>query len=230
MVIQKHLRTFSLMMFTLVCSGQAIAEPPPLKVIELFTSQGCSSCPPADALLSELSQEPDILALSYHINYWDYIGWKDPFASEESTHRQRAYNQALGRRNVFTPQMIVQGRYSAVGSRRSEVSTALKNAETKPNSASAIIEGSQLTVDATGSKPLDIWLINYQPAGRSNVTRGENRGHTLTHHNIVRTIKLLARHRGSSAHYTLPAATTLKQAIVIQEANHGSILAALKRN
>src|SRR5271167_1683708 len=110
-----------------VTSGPARADERPI-VVELFTSEGCSSCPPADALLAELAGRPDVLALSFHVDYWDRLGWKDPFSSPDATRRQHGYADLLGLATVYTPQMVVDGRWQAVGSDRSEVERALGSA------------------------------------------------------------------------------------------------------
>src|SRR5271169_3162894 len=110
-----------------VTIGSAHAGERPI-VVELFTSEGCSSCPPADALLAELAGRPDVLALSFHVDYWDRLGWKDPFSSPDATRRQHGYADLLGLATVYTPQMIVDGRWQAVGSDRSEVERALGSA------------------------------------------------------------------------------------------------------
>ena len=99
----------------------AVAGEGALNVVELFTSQGCSSCPPADALLADLADRDDVLALSFHVDYWDYIGWKDPFASPQYTQRQRVYSQVFGKRYVYTPQMVVNGSFEMTGSDRAGV-------------------------------------------------------------------------------------------------------------
>ena len=101
-------------------------------VVELYTSQGCSSCPPADAFLGELARQDDVIALSLHVDYWDYMGWTDTFASPVTTARQRAYKQALNSRYVYTPQIVVDGRGHAVGSRRAEVRTLIAEAQARP--------------------------------------------------------------------------------------------------
>jgi len=104
------------------------AESPPPVVVELFTSQGCSSCPPADAFLNDLSRRDDVIALSLHVDYWDYIGWEDPFATPESTNRQRRYAPVLVERSVYTPQMVIDGAAHEVGSKRKAVTRLINSA------------------------------------------------------------------------------------------------------
>ena len=131
-------------------------------VVELFTSQGCSSCPPADAYLAELAKRDDVIALSFHVDYWNYIGWKDPFSSPEAAARQRAYGRALQKRYVYTPQIVVDGRAEAVGSNRAVVSSLIKMAQ-----AAQKID-IDVTRNADGSA--DIHLPGALPGGE---TRGE---------------------------------------------------------
>lgn len=167
-------------------------------VVELFTSQGCSSCPPADAYLGELARRDDVIALAYHVDYWDYIGWKDPFAVAEHTSRQRAYARAMGLRTIYTPQMLLDGRVDAVGSRRSDV-------EAKIATVARLGPGERvdvpvvLSVDAEGVLSIevpagsaggasDVWLVAYDDMHVTPVPRGENQGRTLTDFNVVRAL------------------------------------------
>ena len=124
----KALALFAALCVALAAAPVAAAERP--IVVELFTSEGCSSCPPADALLAELATRPEVLALSFHVDYWDRLGWKDPFSSAAATARQRHYAEILGLGNVYTPQIVVDGRWQAVGSDRGEVEHALDAART----------------------------------------------------------------------------------------------------
>ncbi|MAG96309.1 MAG: DUF1223 domain-containing protein [Alphaproteobacteria bacterium] len=206
-------------------------------VVELFTSQGCSSCPPADAFLGELAERDDLIALSFHIDYWDYIGWKDTFATSDTTARQHAYGRTLSQRYVYTPQMVIGGRSHVVGSQRHAVLAAIDSMggggadvhlATSPNGGLRIkIAPGQV------SPPADVWLMEYDRRHQVAIRRGENRGRTISYHNVVRGLTKLGRWDGS--------ATELKSDIVasraggrdgcvviVQEANGGPILGAVR--
>lgn len=161
----------------------------PLTVVELFTSQGCSSCPPADAFLGELAKRDDILALSVHVDYWDYIGWKDPFASPENTKRQRDYAAKMRMRYVYTPQMVIQGADHATGSDRSKVWAKIKKAaKTKRVPVAISLAGGKLRVRVPGANTTDkaaVWLAVYGHERETEIKRGENAGRTLRYHNVV---------------------------------------------
>jgi len=173
-------------------------------VAELFTSEGCSSCPPADELLGELMERQFVLPLSYHVDYWDYIGWKDRFAKPEFTSRQRAYAEAQGTRMVYTPQMVVAGAIDVVGSDRKAVNRALKSAFTR-NAMYSIkdLRQSDGTViarfpEAPIGLPATIWLVTYIKQVESNVTRGENAGRKLFSYNVVQSIQRVGVWRGEA--------------------------------
>jgi hypothetical protein len=203
-------------------------------VVELFTSQGCSSCPPADAFLGELAQRRDVIALAFHVDYWDYIGWKDPFASPDFTKRQRAYAGALSLRGIYTPQMVVDGRADAVGSDRARVEELIRRSSAAPKLA--------LTVDATGAKPIlilsearlaraaTIWLAIYDREERTRVKRGENGGRDLSEYNIVRALREIATWDGGAQALELDLAGATAEgmgyAILIQSADQGPIIGA----
>src|SRR5579862_769352 len=146
------------------CSQSATAGTP-RAVVELFTSQGCSSCPPADAVVGRLLTHPEVLVLSYHVNYWDDLGWKDPFSSADSTDRQYAYAQALGERSVFTPQLIVNGTTSLVGSQESAVQRAVAAADQVDfpiRAALAAQADGNLTLTLEGpGMPGEVWEVRY---------------------------------------------------------------------
>ena len=198
-------------------------------VVELFTSQGCSSCPPANANLVKLSGDPNILALSFAVTYWDYLGWKDIFGREEFTRRQVTYEPALGHSSPFTPQMVINGRTSTVGQDLGEVRGLI--AAEKPLAGPAVsLKGDTVSIDG-GGKPgstADIWLVRYD-AGlvKVPVARGENAGETLPHAHVVRELTHLGLWNGKAQ--SLPVASGKsgqKRAVIVQERNGGQILAA----
>lgn len=186
--------------FSLLAVGSTAAFPKlahaaqRLTVVELFTSQGCSSCPPADRVLGTLSQRPDILTLAYHVDYWNYIGWEDPFSSKEWSHRQRRYNRAL-RSGTYTPQLVVDGQAEMVGSHGRKVKSALEKAPSRRAGAS----GLSVRLD-TSSKQVTAHVKTHHRKGKvlvallqdkqvTSVRSGENGGEVLENHSIVRTLE-----------------------------------------
>lgn len=165
----------------------------PTAVVELFTSQGCSSCPPADALLMELGGRPEIVALAYHVNYWDYIGWEDTFGSQRYSDFQRAYARSFGEQRVYTPQLVVNGRTHVVGSRRGEVSRALASTVLELP-VSVAVDGDFLSIEIEGRPALaeaSVWLVTYRQLAEVEVERGENRGRDLAYSHIVTNRQVL---------------------------------------
>ena len=186
------------------------AGPPVL--VELFTSQGCSSCPPAEAYLVALAKRNDLVALSMHVNYWDYIGWKDRFASQETTDRQRAYGRRIGRGQVYTPQIVVNGVLDAVGSRRGQVDRAIADAQAATGLTLAIeltlAEGGALQISLPGADyagEAAVWLARYDRAHETEVERGENAGRTLHNVNVVRELRQIGAWTGQPLEIRLPA-------------------------
>lgn len=214
------LRTIAMAGLTLgLLGGPAQAEERPA-VVELFTSQGCSSCPPADAFLGELAQGGHVLALAYHVDYWDNLGWKDPFASASGTQRQRLYGRALGLSGIYTPQMVVDGHADAVGSDRSAVGAALAGARQGP-AIGLVPEGGKLTVSVAAQKggiPAEVLLVAYLDQAKTKVQRGENAGRSLTEYAIVRGVYPLGRWTGEPASYTIDLST------VASDATHAAVL------
>lgn len=156
-------------------------------VVELFTSQGCSSCPPADAILSELSERDGVLALAYHVDYWDYIGWPDTFASADYSDYQREYARAWNAGSIYTPQMVINGETGVVGSRRSEVEGAIARAEL-PLSIDIVCTEDFMQASIAASPELEeavVWLVTYQSMASVDIARGENRGKTIEYAQIV---------------------------------------------
>ncbi len=211
----------------------ASAEAP--VVVELFTSQGCNSCPPADAFLGELARRPDLIALSLHIDYWNYIGWKDPFSSSEATRRQRDYAQSLGLSSVYTPQMVIDGSFDAVGSNRSQVNQAIAAASERSKIPVAITNSpaSRWLVtlpEAEVAQPATVWLALYDRQHATPIKRGENAGKTLTNYNIVREFRSIGRWDGAKLELPLDiGATDLAErgfAVIVQAGATGPVLGA----
>jgi hypothetical protein len=207
-----------------------------LTVVELFTSQGCSSCPPADEILGELAKEPNILPLSFNVDYWNYIGWKDPFSSPEKTQRQRDYARALGLRHVYTPQVVINGQDEEVGSRRHQVLGKIRQAgEKKRVPVSISGEGDAMTISvATGSldaaKPADVLLVVFDRKKETDIRRGENAGRKLAYYNVVKSFEKVGQWSGSALSISVSrkqlAANGEGCAVLLQKAGTGEILGA----
>ncbi|WP_413206636.1 DUF1223 domain-containing protein [Rhodospirillum sp. A1_3_36] len=165
-------------------------------VVELFTSQGCSSCPPADALLGDLARRPDVVALSFHVNYWDRLGWPDPYATAWGTDRQRAYAQRMALSTVYTPQMVIDGRTDVAGSRPAQVMAALEDSRARASGRLPLRlsrRGNALAVTLgegpKGEGGLRLVLLSLIPRAENGVNRGENAGRHLSHVNVVRSLR-----------------------------------------
>ncbi len=211
-----------------------------LTVVELFTSQGCALCQPADALLGELAKRPDLLALSFHVDYWDYIGWKDTFASAANTTRQRAYARRFGQRYVYTPQMVVQGAAQTTGSDRASVLADIE--KHKPISSVPIeiqlATGGRSIIVTIGAAPkgkeqiAEVWLVMFDRKQKTTVSRGDNSGKTLSGFNVVRSLMKVADWDGRKLKFTArpPGTTELSGdcAVLLQSVETGRILGAAK--
>jgi hypothetical protein len=174
-------------------------------VLELFTSQGCSSCPPADALLGALSRRPAVIALAWHVDYWDHLGWRDPFASKEATARQRAYARMLGS-VVFTPALVVNGAGVVVGSDHAAVETAIEAAV--PMAIAVTLSGTESGVSAdigAGNGPVRALRIVYDPEHSTDVGAGENEGGRLREYRTVREVECLGEWDGGARRFTARA-------------------------
>jgi hypothetical protein len=223
------IRTFILAGAALIIAGSASAQPARrLAVVELFTSQGCSSCPPANDNVAALSTRPDVLALSFGVTYWDTLGWKDTFAQPSFTERQYGYARSLRRDGPFTPQVVVDGRADVVGTVRPEIEQLISRQRQ---------EGPNVTVDRDGvdvgsgrnpGAPADVWLVRYDPRTiQVPVRAGENTGRTLPHKNVVKSLIRLGVWHGPAIHFALPAAAPgLATAVLVQTQGLGPILAA----
>lgn len=230
----KHLiRGLGLAALLLAAAGPVRAnEARRLTVVELFTSQGCSSCPPANANLARISRRPGVLALSFGVTYWDRLGWKDSFARPDYTQRQYTYEPPLGQSGPFTPQMVVNGSKSLVGNDLAEVDEAIAAAEaSRPGGAPSLtLEASRVAIGsrAAPAAGLDVWLVRYDPNEvKVPVHAGENSGRTLPHKNVVHDLVRLGHWRGQALDLPIaPAPTGLRTAILLQAPDGGAIAAA----
>ena len=212
-------------------------------VVELFTSQGCSSCPPADAFLAELAERPGVIAVSYNVDYWDYLGWRDTLASPVFSRRQRDYAARRGDGRVYTPQMIINGRRHEVGSRKSAVYDAIATEASGnglysvPMRASEIAD--EIVVEIAGA-PTDrvkqdstVWVLMVQPRATVAIARGENSGREITYVNSVRRIIPVGMWHGEAVTLNLPKADLMVEGATIcmaflQVGGIGPILAAAR--
>jgi hypothetical protein len=200
-----------------LCAIVAVIRPAhadPRAVVELFTSQGCSSCPPADKIIGELAKDPSIIAMSMPIDYWDYLGWKDTLADSRFSARQKAYSQMRGDREVYTPQVIVNGSVHVIGSDRTGIENAI-GATRKGEGVMSIPvtmtqSGKQLTVSvaAASKSPAamrgEVWICSISRSVPISIARGENRGKEITYHNVVRNLVKLGDWNGNPGSWTVP--------------------------
>ena len=200
-----------------VCAIIAVIRPAhadPRAVVELFTSQGCSSCPPADKIVGELAKDPNVIALSMPIDYWDYLGWKDTLADSRFSARQKAYSHARGDRNLYTPQMIVNGERQVIGSDRARIDSAIE--ETRKSEAvmsvpvAMTVAGKEVKVSVAAADKSaalshgEVWICSVSRSVPITIGRGENRGRQLTYNNVVRGWLKVGDWTGAAANWTVP--------------------------
>jgi hypothetical protein len=220
--MSRLVRSLALIALALVAASPVSAGP--RAVVELFTSQGCSSCPPADRLLGELSRDPGLLALSLPVDYWDYLGWHDTLARHEFTQRQQDYADRRGDRAVYTPQIVINGLKAVVGSRRQAVEAAIAATAGTLRVPVAIADspGGYIVAIGPGAGPAEVWLLPIQRSARVAIGRGENGGATVTYANVVRAMRQVGTYRGGQMTLTLthaeasaPGADSF--AVIVQE-------------
>ncbi len=232
------LAMFAAVLFAASALVPARAGDRPVVVAELFTSQGCSSCPPAEAYLNELAERSDVIALEFHVDYWDYIGWPDPFAKKSYTDRQKQYMRALHSRYVYTPQIVIDGAQHVVGSDQMKVELAIRDRQDEKREA----EMPRLSVEKTGEGAVtvsvsgdphgriyDLYLITYDKEHRTKVERGENRGKTLVNRNVVRDALLVRQWMGEEITQEIPVEKFAEAGgwvVLLQQAGHGPIVTA----
>lgn len=198
-------------------------------VVELYQSQGCSSCPPADLAVNAIADRPDVLALSFAVTYWDQLGWKDIFGDPAFTSRQWDYARAGGRQNVATPQVIVNGRGAIVGNNRADIDAAIARFDRGTSGPALALDGKSVAVGA-GRGHATLWLVRYDPRTIPVAIRaGENSGRTIPHRNVVRQLVALGQWTGQPLHVALPSARPgLESAVLLQAGKGGPIVASRK--
>lgn len=202
----------------------------PVAVVELFTSQGCNSCPPADQLFGELANRGDVVALAYHVDYWDYLGWRDTLGSAENTARQRDYAKSLGANSVYTPQAVVNGRRHVNGADADAVMAALKGSGELAVEISVNRQGESLTIEtgeAAGPvKNANLVLVYFDPPKQVRIGRGENGGRIITYWNAVTGFQAAGMWHGNAARFEMPVSEIMKKgaggcAVLLQAMNDG---------
>jgi len=212
----------------------------PAGVVELFTSQGCSSCPPADAVFSDVAARGDVVALAYHVDYWDYLGWRDSMGSADNTERQKDYSRAFGARSVYTPQAVINGRTHVNGADRKAIEAALGEMtragdapdvgiKVKRAGESVLIE----TEEGDGTEQnAHVLLVYFDPARPIIIDRGENKGKTVTYWNAVTSVQTAGMWHGTAARYEMPASEIEKKgeggcAVLLQSVNADGLPGAI---
>ena len=211
---------------TLVSSSALAASRP--VVVELFTSEGCSSCPPADAYLTGLSGRRDVLPLAFHVTYWNSLGWRDPFSLEAATNRQATYAGRLGG-GSYTPEMVVEGRRGMVGSQRDDVASAISASRGEADASPLVrltrsANGVAVSIDQ-GRGRGHVILVGFDPRHETQIGRGENAGRTLTESNIVRSIRTIGEYAGAPMQVSAPRGAGQDAAVIVQAAD-GRIIGA----
>jgi hypothetical protein len=209
-----------------VCAIVAIIRPAhaePRAVVELFTSQGCSSCPPADRIIGELAEDPAVIALSMPIDYWDYLGWKDTLADSRFSARQKAYSQMRGDREVYTPQVVVNGSAQVIGSDRAGIESAIADTKKADGVMSALVSmtvsGKQINVSIAGSGeglgPAhgEVWICSISKAVPISIGRGENSGREIIYHNVVRNLLKVGDWDGTPGSWTVPLENIAREGV-----------------
>ena len=204
----------------MLCATAALAESEQGVVVELYTSQGCSSCPPADALMAKLAQTPGVIGLSLHVDYWDYIGWTDTFGQASFTQRQKAYAHAAGEKMIYTPQMIVAGGARVAGNQPSEVAAALAAIKPSPVALALSRQGGDLVINASAaqpfSSPLVVQLVEYTDHAEVAIERGENEGLKVVYNNVVTSWAKLGDWSGVEPLHLVTAAGSGPVAVILQ--------------
>ncbi len=234
--MRRPVLALSLLLLTTWAGGaQAAKGPKPPVVVEVFTSQSCASCAGGDKLLDGIADRPGVLALTWAVDYWNYLGWTDTFARPEFTARQKAYMEKLAIREVYTPQVVVDGKLQSAGADGGKIDALIRQAEKtrRPGPPMRLLRHARVAV-GPGPAPAggaEVWLVRYDPRTQEvPVKGGENRGHTLVERNVVRQLVKLGSWKGRAQSYALPApppGAELKTCVLVQAGKGGRILGVL---
>jgi hypothetical protein len=205
-------------------------------VVELFTSQGCSACPPADAMMAELAGRDDVIALSLHVDYWNYLGWEDTFSQAAFTQRQYGYSHAAHSTVVYTPQLIIGGSHPIMPDRAMDVVEYIATHRAAPDPVALSVRptGEGYTVEARWAEPgpapdMVVHLVGYSPRETVEIKRGENAGRTAEYHNVVMRWQVVAEWTGARVFSAeIVPRSDLSHALIVQTAGHGAILGAAR--
>jgi len=214
----------------LLAAHMAAAQSRPT-VVELYTAEGCSSCPPAEEQIGKLSHMDDILALAFHVDYWDDLGWRDRFELPEATARQQQYAHTLHLQSVYTPQLVIDGKRDLVGGRAGVGGGRKKSVPLQVS----VNDGAVVVALGAQAQPVacDVLLLGYLPEATSKVTRGENAGHDLHEFNIVRSMRNLGTWQGEERTFSVPLANiapdATEVAVLVQQRDQGPIIGATSR-
>jgi len=211
-VLSQSAATIAFLVLGMTIAQAQTAAKSPKAVIELFTSQGCSSCPPADKLIAEYARDPSVIALSLAVDYWDYLGWKDTLALSGHSNRQRAYAKARGDRQVYTPQVVIDGAVHALGSDKAAIERAIRQTREQNAPLTLLVKiersGDKLTVTVSESKDekgqAEVWLCPITRSVPVVIGRGENSGQTITYTNVVRRWIKLGDWTGKAEIFSVP--------------------------
>ncbi|SDW26465.1 hypothetical protein SAMN05444358_101353 [Ruegeria halocynthiae] len=220
---------------SLFLAASAEAQEDPV-VVELFTSQGCSSCPPADRIMHELAKRDDVIGLALHVDYWDYIGWKDEYADPDHTVRQRAYARQGGRTMIYTPQMVVNGQQDVVDAKSFELNrlidthlTAVPEAEVSATRTGNEVTMNVVPVELPEKEIYEVRIVQYSPVRHASIRRGELAGHELDYANVVEDWQVAGHWDGQAPQsFTASLRSDLPAVVLIQRAGHGPIVAAAR--
>ncbi|WP_425078469.1 DUF1223 domain-containing protein [Ruegeria denitrificans] len=218
----------------LVAAKVAAGEDP--VVVELFTSQGCSSCPPADRIMHDLAKRDDVIGLALHVDYWDYIGWKDEYADPDHTLRQRAYAREGGRSMIYTPQMVINGQHDIVGAQARELDRLIEaHLKAAPEAlVTAVRSADEVTVDVAPVElpkgdTYGVHVVQYSPMRHASIRRGELAGHELDYANVVEAWQIAGQWDGTAPQtFTVQLGSDLPAVVLIQRAGEGPIVAATR--